>query len=339
MGFISECFKDEKNNYIENHVISLTEEEKDEIYNLIQKIDIHNTILDSKELIDFKMYSKFLPNRIIYILEYFKAFSNENGVLLFKNLPQDNNLPSTPHDGNPSNDKNSFVSETILYLFMSVLGDIIGYEDEKNGQLVHDICPIKGKEKNIENSGSDVFFSYHIEDAVHPFKPDYLSLYCLRSDHDNQAFTETASIDKAVSLLTDSTIDTLKKPLFLLKPPASFNSDNLAKKVSVLTENNDGYRMLIHESLMEGITEDAKLALDELKSILPSVSNSIQLQPGYLVIIDNNKSAHARSSFKPRYDGNDRWLQRMFSINDIKQTSNSRHVNTNVCIPLKTLLQ
>jgi L-asparagine oxygenase len=87
---------------------------------------------------------------------------------LFRNLPTDGELPDTPIDGKPSRNKKSNASELLLYLFMLHLGEPIGYADEKNGQIIHDICPIKGKEKNLENSGSQVFFTYHTEDAIHP---------------------------------------------------------------------------------------------------------------------------------------------------------------------------
>jgi L-asparagine oxygenase len=35
------------------------------------------------------------------------------------------------------------------------------------------------------------------------------------------------------------------------------------------------------------------------------------LEAGDLLIIDNNKTIHGRKPFQPRYDGTDRWVQRM----------------------------
>jgi L-asparagine oxygenase len=35
------------------------------------------------------------------------------------------------------------------------------------------------------------------------------------------------------------------------------------------------------------------------------------LETGDLLIIDNNKTIHGRKPFQPRYDGTDRWVQRM----------------------------
>ncbi|HEA0100104.1 TPA: hypothetical protein RU536_002602, partial [Staphylococcus aureus] len=72
---------------------------------------------------------------IYKILIHFKRFSNHQGVIVFKNLPKDNELPKTPEGGKPSLDKKSFISETILFLFMSILGEVLGYEGEKMDNL------------------------------------------------------------------------------------------------------------------------------------------------------------------------------------------------------------
>jgi L-asparagine oxygenase len=37
----------------------------------------------------------------------------------------------------------------------------------------------------------------------------------------------------------------------------------------------------------------------------------ITLQTGDLLVIDNNKTIHGRKQFQARYDGTDRWVQRV----------------------------
>ena len=41
---------------------------------------------------------------------------------------------------------------------------------------------VPGKEAKQENGGS-VLLEFHTEDGFHPYKPDFLGLLCLRSDH------------------------------------------------------------------------------------------------------------------------------------------------------------
>lgn len=314
----------------ESYILELSEHEKAELMELINYMELDHINLNSEDLLAVKEFSKRLPDSIYRKLINFKRFSNDNGIIVFKNLPVDQELPNTPPDGKPSDAKSSYVSESILFLFMSILGDVFGYEDEKNAQLVHDICPIEGQEKNIENSGSDVFFSYHVEDAIHPFKPDYLCLNCLKSDHDKVAITETSSVSEAIKFVSKENVDILRKPLFNLNPPASFKSEDLVRTIPVISGSEKNPSLIIHESLMKGINDEAEKALNELKAALPKASVGVQLNPGDYVIIDNNKAAHARSSFKPRYDGEDRWLQRMFAINNLKGLDHYLHNDKNI---------
>ncbi|MFD0769919.1 TauD/TfdA family dioxygenase [Bacillus sp. CGMCC 1.60114] len=319
----------------EAHILVLTDQQKEEVKSLVDSLKVDLQHMDHFTLNYLERMSHRLPDKVMEQLIQFKREKNSYGTILFRNLPTDSELPDTPHDGRPSSQKQTNVSELLSYLFMLNLGEPIGYADEKNGQIIHDICPIKGKEKNIENSGSKVFFSYHTEDAIHPYKPDYLSLFCLRSDHDEKAETETASIIKALELLPGYAIDILRQPLFILRPPASFNSPELSIQTAVLTGNIMKPNLCIHASLMEGINEEAQWALTELKNALHKVSIGIVLRPGDLIIIDNHLAAHARTAFTPRYDGKDRWLQRMFAVIDMKNSSASRSLSGNICMPLK----
>ncbi|MGP7816429.1 TauD/TfdA family dioxygenase [Niallia sp. 01092] len=96
--------------------------------------------------------------------------------------------------------------------------------------------------------------------------------------------------------------------MYVLSPPSSFNSPNLSIKTSVLSGNIVKPNLCIYGSLMKGINDKAEWALEELKKALSKVSSGIVLTPGDLIIIDNHLAAHARTAFKPKYDGKDRWL-------------------------------
>lgn len=46
------------------------------------------------------------------------------------------------------------------------------------------------------------------------------------------------------------------------------------------------------------------------------VVHHILLQPGDMLIFKNQQTLHARDGFTPRYDGRDRWMLRVFGVND-----------------------
>ncbi|WP_374776248.1 TauD/TfdA family dioxygenase [Streptomyces sp. NBC_01310] len=48
------------------------------------------------------------------------------------------------------------------------------------------------------------------------------------------------------------------------------------------------------------------------------------LQPGELAFVDNRVAVHGRTSFRPRYDGRDRWLHRTFVHLDNRRTTGYR---------------
>ena len=62
------------------------------------------------------------------------------------------------------------------------------------------------------------------------------------------------------------------------------------------------------------LSEAARHALDVLGDHFESRAVGITLKPGDLLIIDNMSAVHARSAFTPRYDGAERWLQRVSVI-------------------------
>lgn len=57
-------------------------------------------------------------------------------------------------------------------------------------------------------------------------------------------------------------------------------------------------------------------------------------QPGEMLIVDNQLAAHARTGFKPLYDGFDRWLQRISAIRDTHNCRSSLLANTNIFRPV-----
>lgn len=62
---------------------------------------------------------------------------------------------------------------------------------------------------------------------------------------------------------------------------------------------------------MIGSDQDSQNAIDYLRKLSQDFYTSFTLQPGDLLIIDNQKAMHSRTKFKARFDGTDRWLQRL----------------------------
>ncbi|MGW6593791.1 TauD/TfdA family dioxygenase [Streptomyces globisporus] len=226
-------------------------------------------------------------------------------------------LPKTPQaheahvlDGHPTNGT--------LMLVADLLGSLTGYQDEKSGALFHDVHPVRGEEDRIENSGS-VAFDFHTENVHHPLRPDYLGLLCLRQDHDQIAATRVSSVRDALPLLTDDEVAELRKPQFHSLYPTSFTRNTTGPRPSagphpVIFGPADRPFMRFNSHNTQGDHPPARAALRSLATALERVCRDLVLAPGDLVVLDNHVVVHGRTAFTPRYDGQDRWLRRFYSL-------------------------
>jgi len=292
---------------------------------------------DDALLTTIALASKRIPERLARTLIMFRKNSNDYGTLLFRNLPIDEMLPSTPADGRICRCKTTSISESSLALLMMWLGEPIGYLDEKEGALIQNVCPVQGQENRQENTGS-VYLEFHTEDGFHPFKPDFVGLLCLKSDHHHVARTGTASIRKILAHLDEETIAWLRKPLYHIRLASSFTKDLTTVKYSsvlpILSGNDGEPELCMDGHAMEATIPEAQHAMDTLEAALKAALFEVVLLPGDLLIVDNRVAAHTRTAFQPQYDGNDRWLQRMFVVQDFRRSHISRPAGSHVCLPL-----
>jgi L-asparagine oxygenase len=96
--------------------------------------------------------------------------------------------------------------------------------------------------------------------------------------------------------------------------------------------------LCVDYQLMRPLNSQAKWAMDLLGDVLTQQACGAVLQPGDLLIVDNRRAIHARTAFTPRYDGRDRWLQRMFVVEDLRHSQWARATNSLVCAPLDSLI-
>jgi L-asparagine oxygenase len=256
-------------------------------------------------------------------LNLFKLYSSSSGGILLKNLLIDD-LPQTPITPTTPTTK-TFVSEMLLLSIAKFFGEPIGYLPEHGGTIVQNILPVKQNSTTQQSTSSSVHLAFHTEQAFHPHMPSYLFLMCLRGD--NNAHTLLCHKDIILEHASQKTIDLLTQPLFKTRPDKSFlppgtDEGKFGPLMSVF--NHDKTKFVYDEDLMVGINEEATNALKELQSIVNQQYVSICLEPGDLLIVDNNVAVHGRTPFKAKFDGFDRWLQRAFVVDSLVPSSFER---------------
>lgn len=291
-----------------------------------------NPYHDTEEfLLDCEMRADEMPRFVRRALLEFQVRSNSEGVLLLRGLPIDPGLyyVHTPPNAQRSTEKTTFVSERCLAMIGSRLGHLVSYIQEKNGDLFQNLAPVKSQEKVQSSGGSRTRLQFHRETVFHPYAPEYLLLFCLRPDHDRVAETTYASISHALPLLSEAHRDLLFQPLYRTGIDYSFGNVQTVKGngpvMPVLYGNRHDPFLNYDEDLMEALTPEASEALEALKDAVAQVYRGVKLDIGDLLCIDNRRTVHGRSSFTPRYDGFDRWLQRSFVVRDLGKSASDRH--------------
>ena len=211
----------------------------------------------------------------------------------------------------------------MLLLVAHGLGDPASFLAEKSGAFVQDVVPVPGQEHVQGNVGS-VELSFHTENAFHPHRPDHVMLLCLRPDHDEVAELRTACARRLLPNLSADTREALHR------------KDVHDVRTTVVRRHRRGHRArdphrrprrpgpLLRPGRHSRHHRRGRVALAVLNEAIREHSDGVRLRHGDLAIVDNRVTMHGRSSFTPRYDGRDRWLQRTFAFADLRRSRDHR---------------
>lgn len=220
-----------------------------------------------------------------------------------------NLLPPTPAD--PESIQAPEEARIEFLKFASKNGLVaISYPQEKQGLVFPNIVPVKGAQNEMSNRGTDELFPH--TDAPHRNdSPHFTGLICLRQEPG--ALTFWTDVSEIVNRLDTNTIDLLQKPEFLHKPSTSWINDVTAIKPILYKLPDGDWAMHVNLGFCRGATERAVRAIGTLiRMSYQCMTESIEMQPGELLIIDNRRALHGRKKFLSNYDGSARWLVRCY---------------------------
>jgi L-asparagine oxygenase len=279
--------------------------------------DLHSsTLLRDIEVAALSVLPAHLTEKLIE----FRDHSNSWGTLLLRGIPT-GVIPSTPQSDAADDWTSVPVSSIAQLMVMSVIGRSVSYSDEKAGHLIQNVVPRRGAETRQENTGC-VLLELHTEDGFHPNPPHFLSLHCLRGDHDNVAATVTCGIGEIFAQLDAATIDRLRQPHFRTRYSTSFVGDATREQWTPLHPILSGHGttpdLVVDFNATDATTPEASDAYTQLRVTMLRNLVGLVLQPREMILVDNRRAVHGRTSFLPRYDGTDRWLRRSFTISDLR---------------------
>jgi L-asparagine oxygenase len=269
-----------------------------------------------------------LPADLIRALLRFRADPAECGIMRIQGMPLDDPLPRTPVAAEPVDAKPTFISEGSVLMVAMALGEPLAYEDEKGGVLVQNVYPVRSESQSPSNESSATDLGFHTElafsrrnphRALHEACPDFLLLLGLRGAPHDDAVTTLVEGRDICRLLSPRGRRLLMQPLFQLRAPYSFTRGMTerpwSRPVPLLHGTESGTTLAFDLACgVRGTAPDAQDAIDELRQIVSDegLHRRVRLAAGDLLVVDNRKCAHARSRFEARFDGSDRWLQRVY---------------------------
>jgi alpha-ketoglutarate-dependent taurine dioxygenase len=229
-------------------------------------------------------------------------------------------------------------SVKVLREYGSILGHPVSYVQEQNGRLIQNLVPVHKTEYQQISTSSKVELEMHTESSFHPFRPSYVLLLCLRGD---EAVATTYADDfDIVPKLSNEAISILQKKWFTTQIDQSFRSDgqpDVHIHTPILEKTNTDwmvwkitYDSWFMKAVGDGSDESrsqAERALQEMRDAVNSSTKEVVLKTGDLLVINNDCTVHGRKPFQPRYDGTDRWVQRMLVIRDMPP---SEHIDGHV---------
>jgi hypothetical protein len=314
-------------------ILYLTIEETELLNSLAKYI----TINPSKELelycSQVKNLCEHIPLRIKNILDELK--NSNYTCILVKDFPIINNFKT------PLTNKENIGEKTVLSkiqaILVSYISDLISYEGESSGKLFQDIVPIQNMSTEQSSVSSANELEIHTEQAFSKLRPDILSLACLRSAH--TAFTYILPISYILKNITSKEYDLLMEPLWYFGIDYSFKLNNnefidgnIRGPFPIISNNaniNKPY-LLFDQNLITGITDTANEIIKKLVSIYYKYRLQYCLEPGDILLINNNIAVHGRSPFIANYDGNDRFLIRCFGTFDLNKSLYARTNNSRI---------
>lgn len=242
--------------------------------------------------------------------------SEKHKVLHVKGLPLFNISTPTPTMIKPNNKQYLSLTEILFILIAKEAGDIFTYSSIQHGNIVNDIFPIKKNKDKKLSSNYEVSFEWHTEDAFLENPEEYLALFCLKNQTNTpielSVFrSDWFSLDEIALLATEKVI--------IPHNPAHNLSKKADKPITILFgDNKDCFRFNSNYPI-EYSGGDYDELISKIKYFLNSNSVKLMPKPGDFILIKNHFIAHRREAYRPLFDGNDRWLKRLYISKDLSR--------------------
>lgn len=264
----------------------------------------------------------------VEVVRRFAAAEVPDGAVLFTGFQVDQEQMGATPEGwqlEHQNEDRDPRTEAALLAVAGTAGSIFSFARQHDGAQIQNVAPVKGHEYDAVGTGSRGLLDWHTEDAFDDAHPHYVGLLCVRGDV--HADTALAPIDRISISDEDDAI--LRQPRFRHGIDKASGGTGRPEDgvVGPVLSGEQGERFVRVDmdcaAAIEGDAE-AAAALQRFHDAADAARLAVNLRAGDILLFDNRRVLHARTSFEPRYDGTDRWLQRVIITADPERSAARR---------------
>lgn len=288
------------------------------------------------------LHAGALPPSLRQILLDFRNGLLRCGALLLTGFKVDDDRigPSPQRWNCPWEAKETRREELYQGLVSSAAGELISWATQEGGRMFRHIVPMREYERIQLGSSSRVRLDAHTEEAHSRFRPEILSLFCMR----NIERSVTTVCQAAHVALPEALRAILFQPRFLIRPDLSHSvafperrprahrmernevQYGEVEPCAVLTGAWSDPEIRIDPPYMSALPGDheAAAALQALWTRLEEELQPVILCPGDLLLVDNARAVHGRLPFDPLYSDRQRWLRRCQITTDLRRSREAR---------------
>jgi hypothetical protein len=205
----------------------------------------------------------------------------------------------------------------IVCLAASLGCDILGYSGEKEGEYIHQVISVAGREDSRSNEGANLFEA-HMEAPHLPEPPDLVMITYLRNAEHGP--TTIWPMEGLLATLSPRELEVAFEPRFAVEMGESWGERRWVN-FPVLDRDSAGQlRLRLDLTSMKGGDPDAQSILDKLFRHCVNSNGVLQnciefvMAPGDVLLFDNRRNCHGRVPI-PNIGlppGERRWLQRVY---------------------------
>ncbi len=301
-----------------------------------------NIYLDNFNIKDFSVDKCFM-NPILFTnnsREYFEksyfsssyrivqAVKNNTPLVHIKNTEKKSYKVPTPYCGKVQ----STIPKDLLYRMFSLIGTIgtypISYIDE-NESIIRVVAPRIDSHNEFSSQSPFTDLDWHVDAAYRPMfnnnilspMPDYLVFGVVHQGHEKLPITYVALKD-VIDKLSDDDLSIGLSSEFNVLSADSFANKTISKNIPLLhkeSDNSFSSRITLQNAIPQ--TQRAEYFLQKIRSILDQsgIQNTVKVDDGDIVILNNKITLHKRDSYIPKWDGRDRYFVRIYSVKDLTQ--------------------